>query len=556
MTIHCFFNEKRTPNIQKLVTYRDIKSIDVPTFGSDISSSMDVAFSGLVENANFLDLSKLYTNTMEHELNKVAPWKTRSFQSSSSPSWLDNEYKSNRATRRRLERRWKKSGLPADKTLYVQQRKLCAVMSKDKRSKYYSELISSKSGDSRALFSIMNKLFDKTKSSTALPQYENAKDLANSFNHFYIDKVQQLRSKIPVSETTTPNTSSRYNGMCMDSFRPTTVPELREIIKESGIKTAFHDVLPAKILKQIIEELLPHICDLVNKSLSTGSVEGIKESIVIPLLKKNGLDQDILKNYRPVSNLLFLNQLIQRVVFRRLDEHMHLHDLHSKFQHGYKKHHSTETLLLHIVNDILLVMDSGSGVILLLIDLSAAFDTIDIDLMLHVLEYEIGVTGLASEWFSSFLRDRSQRVLIDNILSDTSSVNFGAPQGSVLGPVLFNIYSRSLSTVIKNCGFSTSGYADDNNAHTTLTLNFQYETITQKLPDLMEQISNWMNSHFLKINPDKTEIIVFLPKHLRNSKTIKGCFLEGNCIRFSNIVKNLGFKLDRFLDMDHQVDAI
>ena len=72
----------------------------------------------------------------------------------------------------------------------------------------------------------------------------------------------------------------------------------------------------------------------------------------------------------------------------------------------------------------------------------------------------------------------------------------------------------------------------------------------------MEQISNWMNSHFLQINPDKTEIIVFLPKHLRNSKTIKGCFLEGNCIRFSNIVKNLGFKLDRFLDMDHQVDAI
>ena len=547
--------EKQTFDRKKVITYRDINSIDMSNFGSTISSSVSDAFADVEENTTFSNMCELYTNTVECELDRVAPWKTRSLNfSTPPPSWLDQEYKSNRATRRKLERKWKKSSLPEDKTAYVQQRKLCSQMAKDKRRQYYSELISCKSGDSRALFSIMNKLFDKSKSSASLPQYDNAKDLANNFNDYYINKVQKIRNNIPESEPV--NSNSVNNGAILESFRPTTVPELRKILKESGIKTSFHDILPAKVLKSIIEDLLPHFFDLVNKSLATGSVDGMKESVVIPLLKKTGLDPEILKNYRPVANLLFLDQLTQRVVFRRLDEHMHLYNLHCKYQHGYKKYHSTETLLVHLVNDMLLVLDSGSGVILLLIDLSAAFDTVDIDLMLHVLESEIGVTGLASQWFNSFLRNRSQRVLIENTLSDTSSVHFGVPQGSVLGPVLFNIYSSSLFKVIENCGFSTSGYADDNNARTSFALSFQYDLITKQLPHLMEQITNWMNSHFLKINPDKTEIIMFLPKHLKNEKTINGCFFEGDCIRFSNVVKNLGFKLDRFLSMEHQVDAI
>ena len=559
LTVHfpIFF---KVPNIEtgclkskNVITYRNTKSIDIPTFGSTISSSISNAFANM-ETATFQEMCDIYTNTIECELDRVAPWKTRTLKSSAPPPWLDEEYKSSRATRRRLERKWKKSGSAEDKTLYVQQRKLCSEMCKAKRTNYYSDLISSKSGDTRALFSIMNTVFDKSKSSVSLPQHDNAKDLANSFNSFYIDKVQKIRSNIPATDSV--RFDSLNGDIVLDAFMPTTVPELRKIIKESAIKTSFHDILPAKLLKQVIEDLLPHICDLVNKSLTTGSVEGMKESIIIPLLKKTGLDTEVLKNYRPVANLVFLDQLIQRVVFRRLDEHMRLHNLHIKYQHGYKKYHSPETLLVHLIDDVLLVLDRGSGVILLLIDLSAAFDTVDIDLMLQVLESEIGITGLASQWFNSFLRDRKQRVLIENTLSETSSVHLGVPQGSVLGPVLFNIYSRSLFTVIENCGFSTSGYADDNNARTSFALQFQYDIITHQLPDLMKEISNWMNSHFLKINPDKTEIILFLPKNLKNEKTINGSFLEGNCIRFSNVVKNLGVKLDRFLDMDHQVNAI
>ena len=189
------------------------------------------------------------------------------------------------------------------------------------------------------------------------------------------------------------------------------------------------------------------------------------------------------------------------------------------------------------------------------IDLSAAFDTVDIDKLLHILESDIGISGIALNWFESFLRGRNQQVLIKQSLSDSHTVNCGVPQGSVLGPVLFNIYTRSLFDVIKNCGFSTSGYADDNNALQSFSLHFQFDLITSQLPKLMSQIKDWMNEHFLKINPDKTEIIVFLPEHMQDKRLINGAFLEGECIRFSNTVKCLGVNLDRSLNMEHHVNT-
>lgn len=282
----------------------------------------------------------------------------------------------------------------------------------------------------------------------------------------------------------------------------------------------------------------------------------MKESIVNPLLKKAGIDPEVLKNYRPVSDLLFLSKLTERVVDRRVYEHMTINNLHCKYEHGYKKCHSTETLLLPLINNTLLSLDAKLAVIWILIDLSAAFDTVDIDLELHILESEIGIRGTALKWFASFLNGRQQRVLVEKSLSDPLEVNFGVPQGSVLGPILFNIYIKSLFELIKDNGFCTSGYADDNNASQSFALHFQFDVITNQLPCLMSLIKEWMNAHFLKLNPDKTEIICFLPQNANKRQTINGTFFDGGCVRFSDSVKNLGFTVDRFLNMDLQVNGI
>ena len=360
--------EKSVSTKKQVVTYRDTKSMDIPGFAQQLGTSLNSSLNGLVENSSFCEQFNVFNNTVKGEFDKVAPWKTRTFFTSSSPPWMDNVYRAKRIVRRSLERKWKKSGLTEDKTAYVNQRKICAKMSFDKRSQYYSDLITNKKGDQRALFNIVNNVFGKNKTSV-LPAHSNDIELANTFNSFYIDKVEQLRNKIPV----TSDKQSEYtifNGTPMDTFEPTNVAELQEILKESGMKTSFQDILPASILKEVIDALLPYICDLVNKSLASGSVEGMKESVVVPLLKKAGLDAEILKNYRPVHDLVFLSKLSERVVNRRLHGHMNINLLHCKYEHGYKKFHSTETLLVRLFNDILRSCDIGRITILLLIDLS------------------------------------------------------------------------------------------------------------------------------------------------------------------------------------------
>ena len=137
-------------------------------------------------------------------------------------------------------------------------------------------------------------------------------------------------------------------------------------------------------------------------------MDGVKHSVIDPLLKKAGLDADTNKNYRPVNNLVFFSKLIQLIVLKRLDSHTSINGLHSDEQFGYKKYHSTETMMLGIVNNVLCGFDENTCTIILFLDLSAAFDTIDIEMLLSILPGEIGITGMALKWCRSFLTGRTQ----------------------------------------------------------------------------------------------------------------------------------------------------
>lgn len=544
-------------NTTKQFSYRNIKSVNRTEFSHQLCSALNNKLQSVdIANIDFSDHYNIFSDCAMKELDRVAPVITRSLSGTSQPPWMDAEYRQERVIRRTLERNWKASGATEDKEPYITQRKKCAQLATSKRAEYFANIISKCEGDTHALFNIVTTVLDKRKTSGILPQFENPKDLANKFNNFYSDKVLHIRNNIKPSKLEC-DFRKNFNGIVMESLRPTTVDELRLIIRDMGIKTSCQDPMPSTIFKDIIEDLLPYICDLVNKSLNTGSVEGIKDCVIIPLLKKMGVDPDTLKNYRPVTNEVFISKLTEKVVSIRMFNHMNVNNLQSKYQHAYKKFHGTETLLLKLVDDVLIGYESNSATIVLLIDLSAAFDTVDIDKLLNILENDIGIRGTALLWFQSFLRGRTQCVKIENSLSDTLPVLFGVPQGSVLGPILFNIYASSLSLVIKNFGFNTSGYADDNNAYNSFALSFQYNIIAKQLPDLLNQIYEWMNLFFLKMNPDKTEIIMFIPQRLKDAHTINGCiFTDGSCIRFSNFVRNLGVLLDRHLNMDVHINSV
>ena len=219
---------------------------------------------------------------------------------------------------------------------------------------------------------------------------------------------------------------------------------------------------------------------------------------------------------------------------------MDKHSLHENSQFGYKRHHNTETMILSLTDEALRGFDNDMATIVIFLDLSAAFDTIDIDKLLQIMDKEIGIGGTALQWFRSFLTGRTQRVKISGTYSESLEVPCGAPQGSVLGPKLFNINVRSQPLAFKHCKFNSSSFADDSNGRRSFALTFQFGTINNEVAKCMQEMIHWSNEFFMKINPDKTEIILLRPTSLNQNVIINGVFIEEQCIRFSNEVKNVG----------------
>ncbi|KAF7640690.1 hypothetical protein LDENG_00022630 [Lucifuga dentata] len=197
-------------------------------------------------------------------------------------------------------------------------------------------------------------------------------------------------------------------------------------------------------------------------SLSVWSVpSAFKTAIIKPLLKKQNTDPQILYNYRPISNLPFMLKLLERAVANQITDHLSNNNLFHKFQSGFWSHHSTETALTGVVNDLLITADSDLTSLLLLLDLSAAFDTVDHNILLSRLEKHIGIQGTVLSWFHSYLSNRTQRVYYNNTISTFSVVKSGVPQGSVLGPMLFSIYMLPLGDFICKYDVQFHCYADD-----------------------------------------------------------------------------------------------
>ena len=202
-----------------------------------------------------------------------------------------------------------------------------------------------------------------------------------------------------------------------------------------------HPVVLMSPLGSCIEPLIPVITKTINTSLELGVFlkhwkdRGRGRAVV----KKLGLDP-LFTNLRPVSNLAYISKLAERSGFNQMHDHMVRSDLYPVLHSAYRRYHSTETALLKVGNDILMNMSSQRVTLLVLLNLSAALDTVDHRTLLKRLTSCFGVRWKVLEWISTYLSGRSQRTLFDGIKSDSFDVRFGVPQGSCLGPLLFVMY--------------------------------------------------------------------------------------------------------------------
>ncbi len=222
-----------------------------------------------------------------------------------------------------------------------------------------------------------------------------------------------------------------------------------------------------------------------------------------------------------------------------------------RFQSGFRAGHSTESALLRVSNDILRGVDSGSCVVLLLLDLTAAFDTVDHDILIARLKNHVGVQGLALKWFSSYLKDRTFSVSLGDYSSPTAPLVCGVPQGSILGPILFSLYMLPLSFIFEKFGIHYHVYADDSQIY--LPLKQDHKCALQSLHECLTEVKCWLTNNFLQLNEDKTEMILFGNKGYVNDAY--GCLGQFPGKKLS-CVKNLGVIFDSELKFDRQVNAV
>ena len=323
---------------------------------------------------------------------------------------------------------------------------------------------------------------------------------------------------------------------------------IRKIVMGSKATNCLSDPIPSKFIKDNVDIVLPLIVKITNISLLTGKFsEEWKTAFVLPLLKKIGMEL-INKSYRPVSNLSFLSKIVEKSGLVQFVDYMDENHLQPNYLSAYRKYFSTETALMKLHNDILTHLDDKMMVLMTMIDLSAAFDTVDHDILLDVMDENYAVKGLAYNWFDTYLRPRNFKTFVNDAVSEPKKLPFSVPQGSCAGPVLYNVYASTLENLFKESKQKVLGYADDHSFYDSFDIT-TYDSVKASMENKLDEVKQWMTSNRLKMNDEKTEVIIFGSNYYLSKLDKEAIRVGYDNIEVSEVVKYLGAWLDSKMTM-------
>ena len=558
---------KTSLNDTRVMNYRDFKSIVVEDFKADILVS-DLCKRDAWCSESLDESVKMYNSILLELMDKHCPVISKEMKSEDKGKpWMDQDLKALQRQRRAAERAWRKG--KGQKDIFVNLRNKFIVIERQKRITYNRKALLASAGDTKALYKKVYRLTGET--TQERPHGNDTKKLAESFKVFFADKVNDIRlgieeegSHIGGNLSSSENLESTYSGPSFDKFHSITRQHLLHTISKMSNKFCSLDPIPTFMLKKCSQELAPILLHIINGSMLQGVFPAeMKTALVKPTIKKKNADPDILKNYRPVSNLAVMSKLIEKIVLEQLNNHLHLNSLHCPVQSGYRANHSCETLMVRMADDILKEVQKNNIVIVVLLDLSAAFDTIDHTILLKKLAKDFGIKDSALKWFSSYLSGRFFKVKVDDSLSDFLCLLFGVPQGSLLGPILFILYIKLLQEIARKYGLDIQLYADDSQLYIAFhpMRPMELQNVTSRINDCLSEIKVWMVNNFMKLNESKTELLVIGKPLVLKRFNLEITIKFGDTIITPTVCKNdtwksLGVLLDESLNMERQINNV
>ena len=333
----------------------------------------------------------MLTTKLTRVLDTLAPEKECKVNLRTKRPWYDADLKEHKHKVRRLEKKWLKYKNDG-----------CHIAFKKGCNSYFGKLNAKKKGvlqskfqdcgkDSRNIHILMTSLTSK-QCERKLPLVKSDQDLTEEFATFFQDKIQKIRDKLNDKPKFTTERNDSPSFRC---FIPMTKKQVIKTIRTLKSKTCKLDPITTTIFKKLLDKLAPLITKIVYVSLTQGEFSNDwKTAVVRPLLKKIGLEL-IHANFTPVSNLSFLSKVVERCMLLQLSDHCKMFNLQPDYQSVYREDYSCETAVLGVSNDILWAMKKQSIISLVTIELSAAFDTVDHDTLLHILNAKYGIEDTA-----------------------------------------------------------------------------------------------------------------------------------------------------------------
>ena len=537
---------------------RNFSKIDHQVFATDLALQLKSIHNKMKDSATVDDLVDGYYNACKFVLDAHAPEKIKHRSVRFKPKWYNEIVVEARRERRRHERRWRKSGSDSDYQKYIDARRASADIISAEKSKFYSNKVID--CNAKDMHRSVNELLNVT--TNVLPDCDSPENLANNFCTYFVGKVNKIRNELDsrASNSSTTHNYFKFDPQCnFSNFHLVTEEDLHDIIMKCPSKSCSLDPIPTWLVKKHLHTLLPLLTQIVNNSLALGYFPvKLRQAIIFPVIKKISLDKNQLSNYRPVSNLPFIGKLIEKLVSSQVSEYIDRNSLGDPYQSAYLHGRSTETALACVQNDILRAIDDKNAVFLLMLDLSAAFDTVDHGILLDHFACDFGITHNVLNWYKSYLSGRTCRVNINGAFSADNDLLYGVPQGSVVGPQAFSYYTRSVGKIIELHDLKYHIYADDVQIYEFFDPNCDGDATCTlfRLSQCVNDLQSWMLTNRLKLNQSKTEFFVASsPHHYQLLKHLTLPLSDQEIIS-SPTVRNLGVIFDHSMTMANHITVL
>ena len=329
----CYLNVNRPKTINKSVKFRDFRNIPVHDYRNDVKLLM---CNRRKTQKNIDDLINNYNLTLLKLTDKYAQLQCKTISLRPHAPWYTSALRQVKRVRRPSERVAARTMLEVDRQIVQDMYRRRNKQLVEAKTAYLTKKVEESKDNQQALFRLTRNMMGN-RGETILPLHTCKRNMANDFSifsTFFYNKILNIMSELGLPGLyKCGSMTTSFSGTPLTTFMDATELEIRNIIKLSPAKTCELDPLPTWLLKERIAELVPTITDIVNMSLRDSLLpKSLKTTLIRPRFKKTGLDSDILKNYRPVSNLTFISKVIEKVVSRRLHEHLIKNSMFDRLQ--------------------------------------------------------------------------------------------------------------------------------------------------------------------------------------------------------------------------------